>query len=437
MFHFGHTQQASAASGAATSGALEVPAATHWQARLRHKIMMPASVALLIILGGAAVWWFYLKPQTPPVPQTVAVTRGDIQLTVLATGIIEANQLVSVGAQESGRIDKLDVKLGDVVKQRTVLAEIDSLDQQRAVDFANSALTLVQAQLTSQQATLATAQNNLDRYNQMQKVGVVSNADYDTALESQATAKAQISVINAQITQATLNVATAQLNLTRTKITAPIAGTIVSLLVDDGQNVNAVQSSPTIVKLADLSTMIIKAQISEADEPHVKSGQLVYFTILGDPDTRINAKLLSIDPAPDSIATESDTTTPTTTAAIYYNGLFAVPNPDGKLKIDMTAQVTIVLQAATGVLLTPSAAIQTSTSGKQSWVAVYDPQSGATSKRSVTVGIDNNVMAEIKSGLVSGDLVVTDAVAPSQAARQARPAGGQGAGRLGGAPLGL
>ncbi len=411
-------------------------------AKLKHRhipLGRIAALTVIVVVVALCAWWFLLRPQNNVVPQTAAVTTGDIQLTVLATGVIEASQLVSVGAQVSGRVDKLDVKLGDVVKAGDVLAEINSLDQQSAVDFSNAALVLVQAQLTAEQATLSAAQANLNRYNQMDKEGIVSQSDHDTALATQATAAAQISVINAQIKQAQLNVATAQLNLTRTKITAPIAGTIVSLLVDNGQNVNAVQSSPTIVKLADLTTMIIKAQISEADEPHVKSGQPVSFTILGAPDTPISARLLSIDPAPDSIATESDTATPTTTTAIYYNGLFEVPNTAGTLKIDMTAQVTIVLQSAKGVLLTSSSAIRKSRDGTKAFADVYDPSSRTTTTHTVTLGIDNNVNVQVLSGLNLGDLVVTNGVAPaSAAATPSRAGGGQGgAARLAASPLGL
>jgi macrolide-specific efflux system membrane fusion protein len=429
----------SAQKDVATASQGEAKELAHAGGKGRRKLFIKASVTILVLLAiGSAGWWFFLKPQAAAAPQTVAVTKGDIQQTVLATGVLEASTLVSVGAQVSGRIDKLDVAVGDAVKVGDVIAEIDSLDQQNAVNSVQAALEMAQAQLRSQQATVEQAQAALDRSNALAAKALVSTADLEIAQAAVKTAAAQIDIINAQIKQATINVSTAQLNLGRTKITAPIDGTIVAALVDEGQNVNAVQSSPTIVKLANLQTMVIKAQISEADVPHVKSGQPVYFTILGDPDTRINATLLTIDPAPDSIATESDTATPSTTTAIYYNGLFQVPNPDGKLKIDMTAQVTIVLQEAKGVLLAPSAAIQKSPDGNRSVVEVYDPVSKLTSSKPVTVGIDNNVTAEIKSGLAVGDLVATNVAVSSQSSGPTRGAGaGRLAGGLGGAPLGL
>ena len=126
-------------------------------------------------------------------------------------------------------------------------------------------------------------------------------------------------------------------------------GTVVSLEVEVGQTVNASSSSPTIVKLANLDNMVVKAEISEADVPRVVPGQKVYFTILGDPNTRIDATLRAVEPAPDSISSDS-TASSSSSTAIYYNGLFDVANPDHKLRISMTAQVTIVLDQADNVL---------------------------------------------------------------------------------------
>ena len=367
-------------------------------------------VALVVVgVGGWYAWHSYQQSQTPVAPQTVAVTRGDVQQTVLANGILQANSLVSVGAQVSGRIEKLDVQVGDVVKAGDQVAEIDPSDQQNAVKTAQAALAIANAQLQSQQATVTQDQAALDRMNTLLAKGVETQADQETAQAAVATAQAQADVITAQIQQAKLNVDSANLNLSRTSITAPTAGTVVAVLVDQGQTVNATQASPTIVKLADVSTVLIKAQISEADVPRVQPGQPVYFTILGEPDNKISATLLSVDPAPDEIATDSDTTTPSTTNAIYYNGLFQVPNADGKLRIDMTAQVTIVLADAPNALTVPSSALTKTPRGTY-LAGLYDPATGKVTPTRVTVGINNNVTAEVQTGLKEGDLVVATGV---------------------------
>jgi macrolide-specific efflux system membrane fusion protein len=381
------------------------PAARPVRRRRRGRGLWLLLAVIVLGVAGWYGWQRYTQSDARVVPDTVAVARGDVQQTVLANGILQANTLVSVGAQVSGVIDKLDVKVGDTVKKGDPIAEIDPRDQQNAVKSAQAALASVTAQLHSQQAAVKQAQATLDRQKTLSSKGLVAQSDLETAQAAVQTASAQVEVLQAQLQQAELAVDNANLNLSRTKITAPSDGTIVAVLVDAGQSVNAVQSSPTIVKLADLETMVIKAQISEADVPRVKAGQPVYFTILGEPDNKIAATLLSVDPAPDSVATDSDTTTPSTNAAIYYNGLFQVPNPDGKLRIDMTAQVTIVLDEAKNVLTVPSSALTKTPRGGYV-AAVYDPATGKTEPKRVEVGLNNNVTAEIRSGLNEGDRVV-------------------------------
>src|SRR5690606_16431801 len=152
-----------------------------------------------------------------------------------------------------------------------------------------------------------------------------------------------------------------------TQIVAPMDGTIVAIVTEEGQTVNANQSAPTIVKLAKLDYMTIKAEISEADVMKVEKGQTVYFTTLGNSDKKHYAKLRQVEPAPNSINTETNnSSTSSSSTAVYYNALFDVPNEDGKLRIDMTAQVYIVLNEAKNALTVPAAALQGSnrTQGK-------------------------------------------------------------------------
>src|SRR5690606_13264740 len=231
----------------------------------------------------------------------------------------------------------------------------------------------------------------------------------------------------AQILSARIQVDSANLDLDRTKITAPSDGTVVAVMAEEGQTVNANSDAPTIVKIANLDTMIVKAEISEADVPRVSPGQRVYFTILGMPQNKIEATLLDVEPAPESIT--SDTTT-TASGAVYYNGRFTVPNPDHTLRIGMTAEVTIVLEDAQDVLVVPSAALTTA-GPNANFVQVYDPQSGEIERREVTVGLDNNITAEITEGLSEGELIVEGG------AGLMLTAGGQGGGRpaMGGAMM--
>jgi len=158
----------------------------------------------------------------------------------------------------------------------------------------------------------------------------------------------------------------------------------------------------------------------------VAPGQKATFTILGDPNTKIPATLLSVEPAPDAIAT-SDTGQDSSDNAVYYNGLFSVANPDHRLRIAMTAQVTITIDAHQNVLTIPASVLGTERNGKYR-VGVYDPATGQTHPAQITVGLDNNITAEVTSGLNEGDLVVT--TRPVTGSGSA-PAGNQGGGNRG------
>lgn len=392
--------------------------------------------AVLVAAGaGAGAWWYFLAtPQAATVPNTVVVGRGDIEQTVLASGVLEANSLVSVGAEVSGRIEKVHVALGQEVSKGDLIAEIDSLDQENAVKSAQAALAGIEAQKRNQEASLAKAQAALERSQRLSANSLVSQTDLETAQAAVDSAQAQIDQLDAQIAQSRLSVESAQLNLSRTRIVAPSDGTIVALLVDEGQTVNANSTIPTIVKIADLDTMVIKAEISEADVVRVRPGQRVYFTILGEPDVKIDATLREVEPAPTSIAGD----TATSGTAIYYNGLFDVPNPDHKLRISMTASVTIVLDEVRDVLTLPATLVSRRGPDGGAMVMVYDPQSQQQRPARVELGLSNGITAEVKSGLAEGDLVVNSTGAQfSGIATGTGTAGGGGFRQRGGGGLGM
>lgn len=187
-------------------------------------------------------------------------------------------------------------------------------------------------------------------------------------------------------------------------------GVVVSVVTKQGQTVNANQSAPTIVILAKLDVMTVKAEVSEADVIDVKPDLPVYFTILGDPDKRYEAKLRLIEPAPESIVNEVDSSSTTsssstTDSAIYYNALFEVPNEDGRLRALMTAKVSIVLAKRANALMIPSTAL--GAKGKDGTYSVrVKGEDGKIAARKVRIGIDNNISAEVLSGLKEGESVV-------------------------------
>ncbi len=390
-------------------------------------------VVIVVAAGGAifAGLSFWAPSQAAVEPSTVVVTRGDLEQTVLASGALQASAVTSVGAEVSGRIQSLPVKLGDNVRKGDLIAEIDSVDQQNAVKSAEASLANMQAQLSAKQADLKTAQAALERAQKLKAQNLLSDADLLSAQAALASAEAGIASLEAQVSQTELSVESARLDLERTKIIAPVDGTIVAVLVTEGQSVNAAQSAPTIVKIANLDTMLIKAQISEADITRVTPGQRATFTILGDPRTRIDATLLSVDPAPDAITT-SDTGLSTSDNAVYYNGIFSVANPDHRLRIAMTAQVSIVIEDRKGVLTLPAAALGSAGRDGKYRVGVLGGD-GKVQMTEVEVGLNNNITAEILGGLKEGDRVVAGAsvLAGTSGGAGGRQGGGGGS-RIGG-----
>jgi len=392
-----------------------------------------------IVIGGAIlgacilllVWKLFLSGPAEPDVATTKVTRGAIEHTVEATGTLEPKELVSVGAQVGGRLDTLNVEVGDVVHQGDLIGMIDPRTQTNSLETAKAELANTQAQLAGAKATLAQAQLAFRRQQVLGSGEATSQQDFEAARATLQSAQASHDALQAQIRAAGVSVDTAQVQLGYTKITAPMDGVVVAVVSKQGQTVNANQSAPTIVVLAKLDVMTIKAEVSEADVINVKPGLPVYFTILGDPDKRYEAKLRLIEPAPESIVDEVSTSSSTssssssTSTAIYYNALFEVPNTDQRLRALMTAKVSIVLDRRANALIIPATAL--GAKGKDGAYTVrIKTEDGAIEKRQVKVGLNNNVNVEVLSGLKEGEAVVVgeaSATTSSSSRRRMGPPG--------------
>ncbi|MFC5475006.1 efflux RND transporter periplasmic adaptor subunit [Paraherbaspirillum soli] len=360
------------------------------------------------LLAAFALYRFLFSTGNEPQNLTAPVAIADIQDTVLASGSLEALQQVNVGAQVSGQLKSLKVVLGQQVKKGQLVAEIDSLTQQNALQNAQSGLTQVLAQLRSKQAMLVQAQLNFKRQQRLLAGDAGSRENFESAEATLQATLADIDSLNAQIEQARITVSTAQLNLGYTKIIAPMDGEVVAIVTKEGQTVNSAQQAPTIIILAELKTMTVKALVSEADVIRVKPQQPVHFTILGDPDHRYHGTLRTIEPAPDSISRDASRNENNVSATpIYYNALFDVPNPDNRLRISMTAQVSIVIKQARDALVIPSTALGERGEDGRYQVKVLETRNGkrTVATRRIRIGI-NNIHAQVLDGLAAGEQVV-------------------------------
>ncbi|MCZ8409528.1 efflux RND transporter periplasmic adaptor subunit [Achromobacter dolens] len=385
-----------------------------------QRYVLIAVVLLIIAFGVRAA--FFSSPQ-PPTFAVAEVVRGNLEDSVLASGTMDAIERVSVGAQATGQLKSLKVALGDRVTRGQLVAEIDDLTQQNELRNTQAALQTRRAERAAKVATLKQAELAFRRQRQMLAADASSREAYESAEATLSVTRAEIAALDAQIVQAEIEVDKAKVNLGYTRIVSPIDGVVVAVVTKEGQTVNAIQSAPTIIKVAQVATMTIKAQISEADVTRVKPGLPVYFTILGEPDQRYHATLRAVEPAPDSIQkddataslTSSSSTSTSTSAAVYYNGLFDVPNPDEKLRISMTAQVSIVLGEARDAVVVPASAL-----GKRGQDGRYEVRvvgkNNQTETRQVRIGMNNNVQAQVLEGLEVGERVVSADAAPVAAA---------------------
>ncbi|ABD06941.1 Secretion protein HlyD [Rhodopseudomonas palustris HaA2] len=353
---------------------------------------------------------------------TAPVQIADIEDTVLASGTLKPIKMVAVGAQVSGRVTSLKVRVGDRVRLGDQIAQIDPVTKQNDLRTAEAALQNMRAQRAEKEATLALAEASLARHNVTFAQKATSRADFESAEATVKQTRAQIAALDAQITESIVSVENARVNLDYTRIIAPIDGTVLAVVTQEGQTVNAVQSAPTIVILGEVGTMTIRAEISEVDVIKIRPGQDVYFNILGDPDHRYDARLDFIEPAPESIKNDSSFSSTSTTSssssssssstsAIYYNGIFSAPNPDGLLRTYMTAEVHIVVAQAKGVMTIPSAALTQRNPDGSYQVEVKDA-AGAAATRAIRIGINNKLTAEVRSGLSVGEDVVVRKAAP-------------------------
>lgn len=387
----------------------------------RSKFKRYALIAVVLIVVVLALRALFFSAPPPPTFAVAEVTRANLEDSVLASGTIDAIERVSVGAQATGQLKSLKVELGDRVKKGQLVAEIDDLTQQNELRNAEAALQTRRAERAAKVATLKQAELAFKRQRQMLAADASSREAYETAEATLAVTRAEIASLDAQIAQAEIQVDTARVNLGYTRIVSPIDGMVVAVVTKEGQTVNSIQSAPTIIKVAQVDTMTIKAQISEADVTRVKAGLPVYFTILGEPDQRYHATLRAVEPAPDSIqkddATSSLTSSSTssTSAAVYYNGLFDVPNPDEKLRISMTAQVFIVLGEAKDAVVVPASALGKRGEDGRYAVRVVG-KDNQTEVRQVKIGMNNNVQAQVLEGLEVGEKVVSADSAPAQPA---------------------
>ncbi len=266
--------------------------------------------------------------------KTEKATRGDVTMTVTATGTLSAVTTVQVGSQVSGVISRLYADFNSHVKKGQLLAELDPTPFEQTVEQR-------QADVTKAQVEAANAKITYDRQKRLNAAGLAAQADLDAAKTAYEGAQAQVSQSRAALSQA-------QTNLRYTKIVSPIDGVVVDRAYDVGQTVAASFQAPTLFQIAqDLTKMQVQADVDQSDIGRIQVGQFSRFTVDSYPDETFRGRISQIR----LNATVSQN-------VVTYPVIIEVPNPDEKLRPKMTANVTISVARVQNVLRIPNAALR-------------------------------------------------------------------------------
>lgn len=366
-----------------------------------------------MIAGG--FWWYRQRSQNDkPHYEVVPVARGTLKLDVSASGTIQPINVVSVGTQISGIIERVYVDYNSVVKKGDLLAEIDRFTLEQELNEAK-------AQAQDAKSKRNKARLDAKRYKEMYEANYISRSEMEQAEVDAVTAQSDYDKARAQVKKA-------ERNLGYTRITSPVSGTVTSKEVEEGQTVAASFSTPELFKIAeDLTKMQIETDISEADVGMIKPGLKVDFTVDTYPAEIFHGTVSQVRLNP----TEEET-------VVMYTVIIDIKNDDLKLLPGMTAYVEIKVDEKPNVLRLPNMAFQfrpVREDGKADTqlrmkradlkpdeALVFILENGKPVAKTVKKGLTNEMFTEILSGVQEGEqAVLEDLTARVQPKRRGPP----------------
>jgi HlyD family secretion protein len=322
-------------------------------------------LALLAVVGGGATYFADHWKSAPVVRfRTTEVERGDLLLTIEATGTVEPEEVVDVGAQVAGLIQEFGtdphdpnklIDYGTAVEQGTVLAKIDPTPYEAALDQAEATLERSQADLQQLEAKCEQAKQDWKRAESLRPKGAIAGTEYDTAVANYKVAEANIAVGKATIRQNEAALQVAKTNLGYTTIKSPVEGVIIDRRVNIGQTVVASLNAPSLFLIAkDLRRMEVWASVNEVDIGAIRPGMPVTFTVDAFPDRTFHGEVSQI--RLNAAMTQN---------VVTYTVVVSTDNSDGTLLPYLTANVQFDVEQRSGVLLVPNAALRWSPAASQ------------------------------------------------------------------------
>ena len=362
-------------------------------------------IALLLLVGAFLLFSNNQNASSSnagSAPVTATVGFRTIADVVAASGRLRPIRVVEVGAQVSGQLQKLHVRAGDAVSQGDVVAEIDATIQANVVESARAELEALQARLPSINSFIELAEASLAREKRLMEAQATNQVSLDQARNTLITARSNLIQVESQIESQKAHIASEEAKLNYSTIHAPVSGVVVSVDITEGQTLNATQVTPVLLQIADLSKMIVEAQVAEANIGKLSVGSGVSFNTLGGGTRRWRGILQRIVPR----ATDNS-------SVVSYKAVFEVDNADRALLPGMTAQVFFELSEPREVLAVPVSMLRgfgdSLPGGARTARVQLFSDGGPVEVREITVGEIGSTHAEVLEGLAEGDRVISPA----------------------------
>jgi HlyD family secretion protein len=358
---------------------------------VRRAVLLAALVAAIAAIVQVARGAGGRAPTT--VLDTRPARRGELVVTVTATGTLEPVTAVDIAPEISGRVKRVLVDYNDKVEKGQVLLELDTDLLAAQAEQAAAQVALAVANTAQARATQVETKKNLERARSLIERGVGAAADLDAASAAAARAVAALAAAAAQERNGRASLRVAETTLAKATLRSPISGVVLSRSVDEGQTVVAALQAPTVFRLAeDLRRMQLVVDVDEADIGHVTAGLAASFTVAAFPERRFTAKVTEVRNAPKEREN-----------VVTYGAVLELDNAEGLLRPGMTGTAQIAAETVKDALLVPNAALRWRPAGAtdDSTPRVYLDQGGKPVAATVTPGVTDGTSTVVRAGEVA------------------------------------
>ncbi|MGZ5514235.1 MAG: efflux RND transporter periplasmic adaptor subunit [Candidatus Aminicenantales bacterium] len=307
-------------------------------------------IAALVIITGAILGLTVFKSGKNGVAKyrTEVIGRGDIEALVVTSGTLNPIETVDVGAQVSGKIEKLYADFNTPVKKGDIVAELDQEPLKMKIQQNEASYQTRQAGLDQAKVTQQTSEKAYERAKALFAKGLLSNEEMEASEATYLNAKSSLVSAQASLAQAKTTLDLSKVDLSYSVIKAPVDGIVITRKVNIGQTLQSSYTAPVLFQVAtDLTKMKVECSVDESDIGKVKEGQKVRFSVEAYPNETFNGVVQQVRFSPETVQN-----------VVTYTTIVNVDNPEKKLLPGMTATVSIIVGEAKNVLRVSNGALR-------------------------------------------------------------------------------